>query len=314
MRQSRSWRLMAVQITFFTCLTIALFVVRAVDAGNEPFHLATDWSHRHVLFSAPKTLMDRFRFSMDLRYVQQWVRRNSEMREDGRSDRERWRRHHSGEDPIHRDWNVYLGNVGMVGAGQYPAKFSFDTTVANCGTATQPDFVVWNTSLVGSSTAVAATDSGSFSRDPTNPSTITITNGANSLVVASGGANANTGTGTGTYLSGGGTTSDAANLAIAINIPGNGSFVGVGASSSGATVTFTATTAGTVGNSITITASTTPPSRFTPASNSFVNGASGVATSLRTTTFTPPPVLGRFPPRIGATTLGVQSRLRLRIL
>jgi len=38
-----------------------------------------------------------------------------------------------------------MGMGATVGAGNYPAKFSFDTTSANCAT----DFVVYNTSLVG---------------------------------------------------------------------------------------------------------------------------------------------------------------------
>jgi hypothetical protein len=40
-----------------------------------------------------------------------------------------------------------------VGAGNYPAKFSFDITTANCGNAAQPDFVVFNTSVATSGQA-----------------------------------------------------------------------------------------------------------------------------------------------------------------
>jgi hypothetical protein len=43
------------------------------------------------------------------------------------------------------------GVAGAVGAGQYPAKFSFSTTVANCGNASPPDFVAYNTGTAGAS-------------------------------------------------------------------------------------------------------------------------------------------------------------------
>lgn len=49
-----------------------------------------------------------------------------------------------------------MGSGATVGARNYPAKFSFDPTSANCATPAppvgqQPDFVVYNTSLAGSS-------------------------------------------------------------------------------------------------------------------------------------------------------------------
>jgi len=53
-------------------------------------------------------------------------------------------------------WNpaTDLGGGGLaatVGEGQYPAKFSFSTTVANCASASTPDFVAYNTGVPGSS-------------------------------------------------------------------------------------------------------------------------------------------------------------------
>jgi len=45
-----------------------------------------------------------------------------------------------------------LGPGATVGAGQYPAKFSFKITSASCGGAPQPDYVVFNTSVPGSAT------------------------------------------------------------------------------------------------------------------------------------------------------------------
>jgi hypothetical protein len=253
-------------------IVIALVVVRATSAQNGPVPMATDWSHRHLIFSQPRSLFEAFKLSSNPRYVQQWIRRNAEKK----GDREGWRHRHSEPDPLTGDWNVYLGNLGTVGAGNYPAKFSFDITAASC-TAPQPDFVVYNTNLAGSATAIAAIDTGTFSIRPVTGSTITIVNGANTLVMIAQAANANLTPGIGTFNRAGGGLG-ATNLAAAINIAGNGDFVGVSATSAGAVVTITATTAGTAGNSITVDSSTTPASNFLWTFGNLVDGASGVAT------------------------------------
>ena len=54
---------------------------------------------------------------------------------------------------LKRDWAVSLGPNTTVGAGNFPAKFSFDISSANCANAAQPDFVVFNTSIATSSQA-----------------------------------------------------------------------------------------------------------------------------------------------------------------
>ena len=53
---------------------------------------------------------------------------------------------------LHEDWSENMGSGATVGLGMYPAKYSFSISTASCGTATQPDFVVYNTSLTGSGT------------------------------------------------------------------------------------------------------------------------------------------------------------------
>jgi hypothetical protein len=137
-----------------------------------------DWSHRHVVFSNPTTVEQGMRVRQDPRFLQQYLRRNVQQAlpeaepviDDRPSDEEvltgreddsfsgwfgwRWRRHRR-PDPrntLKRDWSVSLGPNATVGAGNFPAKFSFDISSANCGSATQPDFVVYNTSVNGSST------------------------------------------------------------------------------------------------------------------------------------------------------------------
>ena len=282
MSKNRNRRNRLAQLLVGSAIVFALVVARKVIAGNEPVHLVTDWSHRHVVFSAPKNLMQQFRLSGNARYVQQWIRRNQMIAVEGDPDGW-WGRKHRRERPdeLHGDWNVYLGNVGTVGADNFPAKFSFNAGTASCGNATQPDFIVYNTSLAGSATAVAALDTGTFSATAATGSTITITNPNTSttLVMTAGTTNANTGTGTGTFNAGGSATASATNLETAIGIAGNGSHVGVSATNpSAGVVTITATTAGTAGNSITVTGSTSPASDFTLTFPNLVDGASGVAT------------------------------------
>ena len=153
MKLNRSWRSKMAQILVGAAMVFALMAAREAKADGEHEHMVTDWSHRYVVYSTPKSLMQRFELSTDRRYVDQWRRRESEHRRHDRDER-RWRR--APEDPhsIQGDWSEDMGVGATVGAGNYPAKFSFDTTSANCVTPAppvgqQPDFVVYNTSLVG---------------------------------------------------------------------------------------------------------------------------------------------------------------------
>src|SRR5882762_9042415 len=177
----------------------------------------------------------------------------------------------------------------------YPAKFSFDASTANCGNVVapkQPDFVVYNTSLLGNNTLVAATAFGTFSAAAGSAagSTIVFTNPTLGTVLSMspGPSNANTGPNTGTYVvpapfvvgAGGSVNTEATNLSVAINLVGNGSHVGITSPGTvGGRVNFTATTAGLAGNNITIANSVAPApaSRFTPANITFAGGANGQA-------------------------------------
>jgi len=137
-------RVRVAQLVLGAMIVISLVVARGTNAGNEPVHLVTDWSHRHVFFSAPRNLMDQFRLSRNPRYIQQRIRREAERKEEG--DRWRWRHAPEHEDTLQGDWSIDIGTGATVGAGNFPAKFSF-----NAGTASCADFVVYNTSLAGSS-------------------------------------------------------------------------------------------------------------------------------------------------------------------
>ncbi len=163
---------------------IATVAVTLALSGQETapsrgrIQMVHDWSHRHVVFSNPATIEQGMRVRQDVRFWQQHLRRSerqappapasasgdslkddevlSPREDDSSSDWFGWLQHrHRRTTPrnaLKRDWSISLGPSATVGAGNYPAKFSFDITSANCGTATQPDFVVYNTSVNGSST------------------------------------------------------------------------------------------------------------------------------------------------------------------
>jgi hypothetical protein len=50
---------------------------------------------------------------------------------------------------VRRDWAEDLGSGGSVGAGNFPAKVSFQSSTANCGDVANPDFVVFSTGILG---------------------------------------------------------------------------------------------------------------------------------------------------------------------
>src|SRR5712691_9629312 len=203
--------------------------------SRDKVRLASDWSHKHLVYSAPKNVTHTFALSRQTRYVQQWVRRNAEQHEQGR-----WRHQ---EDLLNGDWSMFLGNTGTVGADHYPAKFSFDVTTANCGTATKPDFVVYNTSLLPSASATHASQTGPFNAAPVDGDTVTITSTTGTILTLTARAARTAPT---DYQLSATTSVDATNLAAAI--ASNGAAFGVTASATGATVTIKSTNVGTADN------------------------------------------------------------------
>ena len=120
---------------------------QAARPASRGIHLPTDWSHSHVVFSQPATEEQARQLGEDPRYWQQWYRQNA--------TRTIW------DDPSNPgdaaatgqgsggDWSQNLGSGAAPGAGNYPAKFSFSISTANCGSAIKPDYVVYSTGLLG---------------------------------------------------------------------------------------------------------------------------------------------------------------------
>jgi hypothetical protein len=168
-------RVVASAVGLVSMIGLAIFL-----SGREPgsprstISLPQDWSHRHVVFSNPATLEQSIRVKQDARFWQQSYRRNvrQSLPAEDSSLRDSREPHESPQwfdadwfgwfnwfhrrprkpaptprNPLKRDWAISLGPNATVGAGNYPAKFSFDITTANCASAAQPDFVVFNTGV-----------------------------------------------------------------------------------------------------------------------------------------------------------------------
>ncbi len=116
----------------------------------------TDWSHRHVIFSQPATLAQAKRVGADPRFWQQWDRMNVISRrlppESNDAATLRTKLVGPKKSRVHADWSQDLGPGASVGAGNFPAKYSFQTSTATCSTDPNPDFVVYPTGLTGTAT------------------------------------------------------------------------------------------------------------------------------------------------------------------
>jgi hypothetical protein len=119
-------------------------------AQPTPEGLPTDWSHRHLIFSQPATPEQALRLAKDPRYWQQWYRQNVARALMPASDERAGidLGHSPGEGGrAHGDWSESLGSGATVGAGNFPAKYSFQITTASCAN----DYVVFATGLSGAS-------------------------------------------------------------------------------------------------------------------------------------------------------------------
>jgi hypothetical protein len=129
--------------------------VRAATSKQTGF--PTDWSHRHMIFSRPSSLQGLAQLARDPRYAQQSIRRGFVHFPEARSSVLATRvsnpaptfqmRRVTGS---HRDWAENLGFGASLGPGNFPAKYSFQTSIANCANTATPDFVVFSSGLNGS--------------------------------------------------------------------------------------------------------------------------------------------------------------------
>ena len=161
-------RLSIVVAAFLTIIGLGIGI-SGQEAPTHRMGVVDDWSHHHLVFSNPGTAAEAlaqgrveewYRIVTDPRYKMQQMKRNAALAaapdfparaailqapvaaSDALSNAKR-----PPKTTLKKDWNVNLGAGGTVGAGNYPAKFTFNSA-ASCS-----DFAVFNTSLAGSSTS-----------------------------------------------------------------------------------------------------------------------------------------------------------------
>jgi len=134
-----------------------VLTVSAAKPSRRGIALPTDWSHSHLVFSQPRSVEQAMRLQEDPRFGQQLYRRALPLMLP--PDQKEWGGIHSPQQPHLRFpvrfrplvrstglWSQSLGAGAGVGAVNFPAKFSFNSGVANCGS----DYVVYSTGLAGS--------------------------------------------------------------------------------------------------------------------------------------------------------------------
>ncbi len=143
-----------------------VLTVHAARPVHHAISLPTDWSHRHLIFSRPRSPEQAKRVSQDPRYWQQVYRRQQRhvaapaiaetafaRASAAHAVLVKGPKKNMASMKIHRDWSKSLGAGASAGAGNFPAKFSFDVTNAFCDGAAppnQPDYVAYSTGLTGS--------------------------------------------------------------------------------------------------------------------------------------------------------------------
>jgi hypothetical protein len=158
MRRTQRWSFLLVSILGLLALSPTLAGQTSADSETA-IPVLTDWSHHHLIFSRPATGEQAKRVWQDPRYQQQQNRRSHGSLPEAKTGGVVVSVSQIGSSPsfvvknqrLKRDWEQNMGSGASVGAGNYPAKFSFAVTQANCANAAQPDFVVYSTGLSGSS-------------------------------------------------------------------------------------------------------------------------------------------------------------------
>ena len=152
---------------FVLCAAMPLIAQRTqAPAVGVP----TDWTHHRLIFADPGTQVDAARqgklahwnkIVSDRRYQLQQVKQNLLERQlaaapdyaaklailsswDGQLENRKAGKRTEKVTPLKTDWSMNIGNKARVGAGQYPAKFTFNTDTASCS-----DYVAYNTGVAG---------------------------------------------------------------------------------------------------------------------------------------------------------------------
>jgi len=149
-------------LTILGMLTLApLALGQSSSAAQASIPVPTDWSHRHVIFSRPGTTEQAARIEKDPRYWLQRYRSQLPAMLPAAENRDALtrslpidskRENESRDRKLHRDWSVSMNSGASSGGDNFPATFQTVRNTASCGSAAQPDFVIYSTGLEGSGT------------------------------------------------------------------------------------------------------------------------------------------------------------------
>ncbi len=140
-------------------LSLAVIMSGQEQSPARRAGLVTDWTSHHLVFSAPSSPALAVQVAQDPRYWQQWARRNlhpvtptAGPESDGAAADAAFAdaKNAKKKTGMEKDWSVEIGTAAGLGDLNFPAKFSFSTTVASCS-----DYVVYNTGVAGGSGAAS---------------------------------------------------------------------------------------------------------------------------------------------------------------
>jgi len=139
------------------CLVTVGWVLASPQGKPVLEGLPMDWTHLHMIFSQPATAEQARLLADEPRFWQQEYRRQAlRVVSDGMAAPEETNSlglalKGISRASVHQDWSQDMGSGASTGAGNYPAKYGFQVTVANCVSSGHPDFVVFGTGLLGAS-------------------------------------------------------------------------------------------------------------------------------------------------------------------
>ena len=134
------------------CLLAFTLSSQQENNGARRIPLVEDWGVHHMVFSQPGNMSQAAQAQKDPRYWLQYYRQNEPAMAESGAGPSASAAILSGAQGTHGDWGVPLTGGATVGAGNYPAKFSFDI---NAPPSCMNDFVVFNTSVNNSLQIVA---------------------------------------------------------------------------------------------------------------------------------------------------------------
>ena len=138
----RATRVAGLAVICFGVATAMLLLANGrPDSELSRIPLVQDWTHRHMVYSHPQSIIQNLQLQRQDRYVEQVLHRNYASTFPKAEPSNRWRPTPTPkpikfglpdeQDQLHRDWGVVLPAANeTMGDGNFPAKYSFDINSA----------------------------------------------------------------------------------------------------------------------------------------------------------------------------------------